>query len=146
MTASGGAVDIIHTRLGSSPELSGTVSFTLTFTAEAPGATAIALSSLRLIDAANVSDTTTNVAASPSVTVTGASSGTPGGSTPTTGTADDPGSVTPSGSGSTRGSLASTGQNVDLALWIGGAVLLLLLGAGTVVLTAVRRRRAGGAR
>lgn len=146
VTASGGTVDVIHTRLGSSPALSGTVSFTLTFTAEAPGATAIALSSLRLIDAANVSASTTNVAASPSITVTGASSGTPGGSTPTTGTAGDPGSVTSSGSGSTRGSLASTGQDVDLAPWIGGAVLLLLLGAGAVALTAVRRRRAGGAR
>ena len=146
VNASGGTVDVIHTRLGSSPALSGTVSFTLKFTAEAPGATAITLSSLRLIDAAGVSDTTTNVTASPSIAVTAGGSGTPGGGAPTTGTAGDPGSATPAGSGSSRGSLASTGQDVDVAPWLAGGVLLLLVGAGAVLLTIARRRRAGGAR
>lgn len=148
VSTSSGSVDVVHTRLGTSPALSGTVSFTLRFTAEAPGATAIALSSLRLIDPATGSTTATDVAATPPITVAAAATppgSTPPGSTPTTAPAGNAGDGPGTASGSTQdSSLASTGQ--DVLPWLGGGTLLLLLGVGAVLLTAARRRHAGGAR
>lgn len=142
--ATSGTVEIIHTRLGSSPALQGNLSVTVDFTASAPGTSAFAVSSLSLVDPAQAATTQTN-AATDSTIVTAAATGSPSPS-PSTGTGGGSGSG--SGSGSTSAdssvsdpSLARTGQDAVPYVVIGG--VLLVLGA-VIVVIARRRRRVGG--
>jgi hypothetical protein len=140
----GGTVDLVSTRLGTSPALSGDITYTLTFRATAAGSTAFTVRSLSLVDSASAVTASTDAAASqaieiapaavtsPTPTPTSASgSGTGGagtGGTRTTATADD---------------LASTGSTV--VPYVIAALALLAVGA-VVVLFAARRRKAGDAR
>lgn len=141
-----GTVALAYTRLGTSPALSGDIAYTLTFSAVATGSTAFSLSSLSLVDSASAVVASTNVAASPVVTVAPAAVASPTPTpTPTSGTAST-GSVT-GDPGSTAAlsadDLASTGS--DVLPFAIAAVALLVVGT-TVVLLTVRRRRVGDAR
>lgn len=145
-TASG-SVELVYTRLGTSPALSGDVTFSLSFTATAAGSTAFTLGSLSLVDPASAVTASTN-AATNSVTVVPAAV-----VTPTPGPGSDPG-----GSGGSGGSgagtdtaaaspgaagLASTGSAI--APYLLGALALIVVGAAAVLFT-IRRRRTGEAR
>jgi LPXTG-motif cell wall-anchored protein len=139
--ATSGVVELIHTRLGSSPALQGDLSVTLDFTATAAGTTAFAVSSVSLIDPAQAATTLTDAATdSTIVTAAATSSPSPSPSTGTGGSGTGSGS-TPAGSSSASDpSLASTGQDAVPYIIVGA--VLLLLGALAVVLG--RRRRMGG--
>jgi hypothetical protein len=148
VTASSGTVDVVYTRLGTSPALSGTIAYTLTFTAKAAGSTAFTLRSLSLVDPASAVTPLSNAAVSPAVVVSPASvPGPPTGSGPSTGSSSGSGSgsgaATSSSASTSDDDLASTGS--DVAPYVIAGVVLVALGAA-VVLIAVRRRRAGEAR
>ena len=142
-TASG-TVDLVYTRLGTSPALSGDIAYTLTFTATAAGSTAFTVSSLSLVDPTSAVVTSTNAATSPAVTIAPAAVSSP---TPTASSGGSGGTGTGTsgtgGSSAVDGDLASTGSNV--APYVIGALALLAVGAAAVLFT-VRRRRAGDAR
>ncbi|WP_231371118.1 cohesin domain-containing protein [Cryocola sp. 340MFSha3.1] len=148
VATSSGTVDVVYTRLGTSPALSGTIAYTLTFTAKAAGSTAFTLRSLSLVDPASAVTPLSNAAVSPAVVVSPASvPGPPTGSGPSTGSSPGSGSgsgaATSSSASTSDDDLASTGSDVAPYL-IAGAVLVVL--GAAVVLIAVRRRRAGEAR
>ncbi|UAJ81632.1 hypothetical protein IT072_16490 [Leifsonia sp. ZF2019] len=144
-TASG-SVDLVYTRLGTSPALSGDIVSTLTFRATAAGSTAFTVRSLSLVDSASAVVTSANAATSPALTITPAAVSSP---TPTpTSSAGGSGDAGTSASGTggssaVDGDLASTGSNA--LPYVIGALALLAAGAAAVLFT-VRRRRAGDAR
>lgn len=145
--AGSGTVDLVYTRLGTSPALSGDIAYSATFTATAAGSTAFAVRSLELVDASSAATPLTNPASSAALVVAPAavSSPTP---TPTAsagaGGSGSTSSGDPSGAAVTAaGDLASTGSHA--APFVVVAVVLLAAGAAAVLL-AVRRRRAGDAR
>ncbi|MBB2968971.1 cohesin domain-containing protein [Leifsonia aquatica] len=138
-----GSVDVVYTRLGTSPALSGDISYTLTFAATAEGSTAFTVRSLSLVDSASAVTASTDAATSPAVAIAPAAvtSPTP---TPSTGVAGSGGTGTGGSSTSTAADdLASTGSNA--LPYVIAALVLLALGAAAVLFT-VRRRRAGDAR
>lgn len=142
-----GTVDLVYTRLGTSPALSGDIVYTLTFRATAAGSTAFAVRSLSLVDPASVVTASTNAATSPAVVVAPAAVTTPTPApTPSTGTSGSGGSATGGDSASTAvGDLASTGSTATPVPYLIAGAVLLAVGAAAVLL-AVRRRRAGDAR
>lgn len=143
--AGSGTVDLVHTRLGTSPALSGDIAYSLTFTATVAGSTAFAVRSVALVDASSAVTPLTNPATSPALVVAPAAVASPT-PTPTTGGAGSGSGSGGSGSGAaatTAADLASTGSNAAPYLLV--AVVLLAAGAAAVLL-AVRRRRAGDAR
>jgi LPXTG-motif cell wall-anchored protein len=143
VNATSGVVELIHTRLGSSPALQGDLTLTADFTASGVGTTAFVVSSISLIDPAQAATTQTNAATDATiVTAAATSSPTPSPSAGTGGGSGSGAGSTPAGSSSvTDPSLASTGQDAVPFVVIGG--ILLVLGALAVVL-ARRRRRVGG--
>lgn len=143
VSTASGTVDLVYTRLGTSPALSGTISYTLKFTAKAAGSTAFTLRSLSLVDPASAVTPLSNAAVSPAVAVApGAVTAPPTGTTPATGSGSGSATSTRS-TASTADDLASTGSDVLPYVIAGG--LLVVLGAAAVLI-AVRRRRAGEAR
>ncbi|MFF2052966.1 cohesin domain-containing protein [Leifsonia sp. NPDC058194] len=142
-----GTVDLAYTRLGTSPALSGDISYTLTFTATAAGSTAFTVSSLSLVDAASAVTASTDAATSPVVAVAPAAVTSPTPTptpTPSTGVAGSGGGGTGSTSASTSADdLASTGSNA--VPYVIAGLALLAVGSAAVLLT-VRRRRAGDLR
>lgn len=140
-----GSVDVVYTRLGTSPALSGDITYTLTFAATAEGSTAFTVRSLSLVDSTTAVTTSTDAATSPAVAIAPAAVTSPTPTpTPSTGVAGSGGTGTGGSSASTAADdLASTGSNA--VPYVIAALVLLALGAAAVLFT-VRRRRAGDAR
>ncbi|MFJ3491204.1 cohesin domain-containing protein [Leifsonia aquatica] len=142
-----GSVDVVYTRLGTSPALSGDITYTLTFAATAQGSTAFTVRSLSLVDSASAVTASTDAATSPAVAIAPAAVTSPTPTptpTPSTGVAGSGGTGTGGSSTSTAADdLASTGSNA--VPYVIAALVLLALGAAAVLFT-VRRRRAGDAR
>jgi hypothetical protein len=162
VTTGSGTVDVVYTRLGTSPALSGDIAYTLTFTAKAAGSTAFTVRSLSLVDPAAAVTPLANAGTSPAVTIapvavpptptptpTGGGDGGSGagGAGAGSGGADGSGSGT-TGAGSsalTSDDLASTGSTgSDVLLWVIVAGVLVALGTLTALVTF--RRREGEAR
>jgi hypothetical protein len=153
VTTGSGTVDLVYTRLGTSPALSGDIAFTLTFTAKAAGSTAFTVRSLSLVDPAAAVTPLANAGASPAVTIAPvavppAPTPTPTASAPSGGDggsgAGGSGSGTTGAGSSTPASddLAATGS--DVLLWVIVAGVLVALGTLTALVTF--RRREGEAR
>ncbi|ROP74398.1 hypothetical protein [Curtobacterium sp. PhB115] len=165
----GDALTIVHTRLGTSPALSGDLATSISLTPGAAGTVDLAVTSITLVDASGAATTLTDPAATtvvveaaatatPTATPTAAPTATP---TPgATATADpDPGTGTddPStpadadptsgatavaaggGDRPTGGELAWTGA--DVAPWIAASLALLAAGGTLITLRARRARR-----
>ncbi|MDN4613756.1 cohesin domain-containing protein [Leifsonia sp. F6_8S_P_1B] len=149
-------VDLVYTRLGTSPSLSGDIAFTLTFSAKAAGSTAFAVRSLSLVDPASAVTPLADAATSPAVSVTPAATPptppaptptpTPTAGAPAPGGSGDGGGTDPAGTGdpvtASQDDLASTGS--DLTLYVIAAGVLVALGTLAALITF--RRREGEAR
>ncbi|MFB2557395.1 cohesin domain-containing protein [Herbiconiux liangxiaofengii] len=140
---SDGVVTLLHTRLGSSPAISGDLTAGLQLTAVASGSTSL-VATVTLVDAAGARTTVTALAPAPVViapapvptptpTPTPTATPTP---TPTPSATSTPAAAVPADDGS----LARTGQSVTGVAVI-ALVALLALGAGLLVV--LRRRTAG---
>ncbi|ROS60583.1 hypothetical protein EDF42_3040 [Curtobacterium sp. PhB172] len=155
----GDALTIVHTRLGTSPALSGDLAASIGLTPTASGSVDLAVTSITLVGSDGTSttltdpaSTTISVAAAPTATPTAAP--TPGATAtadPGTG-AGDPDPTTTAGptSGATAvaaaggdrptgGELAWTGA--DVAPWIAASLALLAAGGTLITLRARRARR-----
>ncbi|MCS5495786.1 cohesin domain-containing protein [Cnuibacter physcomitrellae] len=113
-TESPTGLTVLHSRLGTSPALSGDLAVTLELTAVASGTADLDLASVVLVDAAGASTPLTDVAtsvvviAAPPVTVPDPGAGTPGASATATPTP----TTVAAAAGSQGGDLASTGLAV----------------------------------
>lgn len=143
------SITIVHSRLGTSPALSGDLATSLTLTPTAAGDTDLAVASVVLVGSDGSSTTLTDPA---STTVSVAAVPTPAPTvapnpTPSTSTAPTPGSTltaVPAGAGGAPvrpagGALAWTGA--DVAPWAAASLALLALGTTLVTLRARRARR-----
>jgi LPXTG-motif cell wall-anchored protein len=160
VSTASGSVDLVYTRLGTSPALSGDIAYTLTFTAKAAGSTAFTVRSLSLVDPASAVTPLTDAGASPAVAIAPAVTPTP---TPTptspapgpgpgpgdSGGGSDGGVAAPAGSSGSSGTavvasddLASTGSDITLYLIVAGVLVAL----GTLVALVTLRRREGDVR
>ncbi|PZE86486.1 cohesin domain-containing protein [Curtobacterium sp. MCBD17_032] len=154
----GDTVSLLHTRLGTSPAVSGDLAASFDLTATSPATVDLAITSVTLVAAdgstttlTDPASTTVRIAAvptpsptpttgptgAPTADPTAAPGGTGGGSGSGTGGSVDP--VTDTSPAPAGGALAWTGA--DLAPWIAVSVALLLAGGGLVV----ARRRASRA-
>ncbi|PYY35476.1 cohesin domain-containing protein [Curtobacterium sp. MCBD17_030] len=158
----GDTISLLHTRLGTSPAISGDLAASVELTATSPATVDLAVTRVTVVASdgstttlTDPASTTVTIAAAPTpaptptptptATPTGVPTATPSatpiaGGTDGTGTGTDAGTGTdPVGSTSGRpagGALAFTGS--DLAPWIAASAALLLAGAGLVL----ARRRA----
>ncbi|RDI02262.1 hypothetical protein DEU32_101166 [Curtobacterium sp. AG1037] len=148
------AITIVHTRLGTSPALSGDLDAGVSLTPEAAGETTLTVTRLVLVGS-DGSTTTLADPASASVAVAGPSPSTPPTSGPTagadptgtptsepSGSATTPAGVTPVGTDGGRptgGALAWTGA--DVLPWAAASLALLGLGAALFTVRARRARR-----
>lgn len=159
----GDTVTLLHTRLGTSPALSGDLAASVELTATSPATVDLAVTSVTLVATdgstttlTDPASTTVTIAAvptpsptptagapsTPTATPSTAPGGTGGGPGTGTGTSGAVDPVTDTSAAPAGGALAWTGA--DLAAWVAASVALLLAGAGLVV---ARRRasRAAGA-
>ncbi|MFK4483895.1 hypothetical protein [Curtobacterium sp. AB7] len=159
----GDALTIVHTRLGTSPALSGDLAASIGLTPTAAGSADLAVTSITLVGSDGTSTTLTDPA-STTISIAAAATATPtptGTATPTPGataTADpgagagDPDPTTTSdptsgatavaaagGDRPTGGALAWTGA--DVAPWIAASLALLAAGGTLITLRARRARR-----
>jgi LPXTG-motif cell wall-anchored protein len=153
VSTASGSVDLVYTRLGTSPALSGDIAYTLTFTAKAAGSTAFTVRSLSLVDPASAVTPLTDAGASPAVAIAPAAV-TPPPASPAPGPGDsgggsDGGVAAPAGSSGSSGTgvvasddLASTGSDITLYLIVAGVLVAL----GTLVALVTLRRREGDVR
>jgi hypothetical protein len=165
----GDALTVVHTRLGTSPALSGDLAASIGLTPTAPGSVDLAVTSITLVGSDGTSTTLTDPA-STSISIAAAATATP---TPTPTAAPTPGATATADPGTgagdpdptatagpsdpsdptngatavaaaggdrpTGGELASTGA--DVAPWIAASLALLAAGGTLITLRARRARR-----
>jgi hypothetical protein len=135
-----GTITLVHSRLGTSPALSGDLAATAAFTAVGSGSATIDAATVSLVDETGDTTALSDAATAP-VTVAALPTQTP---TPTpepsssAGTGGDTGSTSaPAASTQNDGSLALTGFS------IGGLLIVAIAAVAVGLVFAVRRRKAG---
>jgi hypothetical protein len=133
-----GSITLVHSRLGTSPALSGDLAATASFTAVGSGSASIDAATVSLVDETGETTALTDAAtASVAVAALPTSTPTPDPTTtpsPTGGAGSDTNPTSAPAATGNDGSLADTGVSV-------GGLLLLALAAVAVGLVALRRRK-----